>query len=78
MKNLAPAKYHDALIPDFEIFAKRRVYDDEYLKSLNSEKVDLVAERPARITSTSVVKQDGTEVAADVIIFGGWYIRRWE
>ncbi|TIA79604.1 hypothetical protein E3P77_03306 [Wallemia ichthyophaga] len=69
MKNLAPAKYHNALIPDFEIGAKRRVFDDEYLKSLNTEKVDLVAERPARITSTGVVKQDGTEVAADVIIF---------
>ncbi|TIC09764.1 FAD/NAD(P)-binding domain-containing protein [Wallemia mellicola] len=69
VKNLAPAKYHDALIPDFQIGAKRRIFDEDYLKSLNYDHVDLIAERPARITENSVVRQDGTEVPADVIIY---------
>ena len=59
------------LIPDFEIGAKRRVFDEDYLRSLNLDHVDLVPERPLRITETGVVRQDGTEIPADVIIFGG-------
>lgn len=74
IKSLAPAKYHDALIPDFEIGAKRRVFDEDYLKSLNLDHVELIPERPARITETGVVRQDGAEIPADVIIFGGFSV----
>ncbi|PGG97824.1 hypothetical protein GX51_07136 [Blastomyces parvus] len=64
----APAKYHDLLIPDFEVGCKRRTYDSNgYLKSLNAENITLTNEKPLEILPEGVMTDRGL-VAADVIV----------
>ncbi|GAB1210831.1 hypothetical protein APSETT445_009629 [Aspergillus pseudonomiae] len=67
MKDTAPAKYHDILIPDFEIGCKRRIFDDGYLKSLHSENLSLTTAKILEIVPEGVKTSDGI-VAADVIV----------
>ncbi|KAB8225911.1 hypothetical protein BDV33DRAFT_163464 [Aspergillus novoparasiticus] len=67
MKETAPAKYHDILIPDFEIGCKRRIFDDGYLKSLHSENLSLTTAKILEIVPEGVRTSDGI-VAADVIV----------
>src|SRR5690349_21313116 len=45
MRKTAPEKYHDVLIPDFEVGCKRRIFDTNYLKSLHAENITLTHER---------------------------------
>ena len=70
VKKLAPAKYHDMLIPEWEIGSKRRIFDEDYLKALNYDHCDLIPEKPLKVTENSVIKQDGTKIPADAIIYG--------
>lgn len=42
MKSTAPAKYHDILIPDFDVGCKRRIFDGGYLESLHNDKLHLM------------------------------------
>ncbi|KAE8143900.1 hypothetical protein BDV38DRAFT_232277 [Aspergillus pseudotamarii] len=67
MKETAPPKYHDILIPDFEIGCKRRIFDDGYLKSLHSENLSLTTAKILEIVPEGVRTSDGI-VAADVIV----------
>ncbi|GAA5891609.1 hypothetical protein JCM6882_004530 [Rhodosporidiobolus microsporus] len=51
----APRKYWDVLYPDFDVAAKRRIFDTGYLESLNRGNVDLIGD-------DSVVSAKGNEV----------------
>ncbi|KAL7947826.1 hypothetical protein V8C42DRAFT_351787 [Trichoderma barbatum] len=67
IKETAPEKYHDMLIPDFEIGCKRRVNDMGYLASLHSQSVTLRNDAIEEVTPTGIRSKDGfTE--ADVIV----------
>lgn len=67
MRETAPEKYHDMLIPDFELGCKRRIFDPGYLKSLHSESVTLRADPIEEVTPNGIRSKDGyTE--ADVIV----------
>lgn len=67
MKETAPAKYHDLLIPKFEIGCKRRIFDCGYLESLNNEKVLLTDAKTQEIVPEGLKTSKGL-IPADVIV----------
>jgi cation diffusion facilitator CzcD-associated flavoprotein CzcO len=68
MRRTAPEKYHDMLIPDFEVGCKRRVFDSGYLESLHAENFTLTNEGVAEILPKGVRMRSGKVVEADVIV----------
>ena len=54
MRNTAPAKYHDILLPDFPLGCKRRIFDPGYLKSLHSPNVELTTEPILEFTKSGL------------------------
>lgn len=72
MRSVAPSKYHDLLIPDFEVGCKRRIYDPGYLKSLHSEKIMLTGAKITEITEDGIQTYDGL-VKADIIILANGF-----
>jgi cation diffusion facilitator CzcD-associated flavoprotein CzcO len=70
MKNHAPERYHDALIPQTEIGCKRKVIDTDYL----AENVELVHSDPIKeVTEAGVHTQSGRQVYADAIILANGF-----
>ncbi|OKO89620.1 Baeyer-Villiger monooxygenase [Penicillium subrubescens] len=67
MREASPKKYHDLLIPDFDVGCKRRIFDPGYLKSLHSERALLTDAKIERITSEGIETDKGF-IAADVIV----------
>ncbi|KAJ5716704.1 Flavoprotein [Penicillium malachiteum] len=67
MRETAPAKYHDVLIPDFDIGCKRRIFDCGYLESLHKDKLHLTDSKIIEITPGGVQTADG-HIDADVIV----------
>lgn len=67
MKSTAPAKYHDILIPDFDVGCKRRIFDGGYLESLHNDKLHLMESKILGIQPDGVKTTDGF-VPADVIV----------
>ncbi|KAF5563133.1 ACB 4-hydroxyacetophenone monooxygenase [Fusarium phyllophilum] len=72
MRDTAPAKYHDLLIPDFEIGCKRRIYDSGYLACLQSKNLTLTNERALKIVENGVETDRGF-VEADVIVLANGF-----
>ena len=73
MRETAPEKYHDILIPDFEVGCKRRIFDAGYLESLHSENLTLTNEKPLEIVPSGV-RTDSGVVEADVIILANGFV----
>ncbi|KAM5356966.1 hypothetical protein ACJ41O_003612 [Fusarium nematophilum] len=73
MRRTAPAKYHDMLIPDFEVGCKRRIFDSGYLESLHSDNLTLTNEPAVEIVSNGVKTERGF-IDADVIVMANGYI----
>jgi cation diffusion facilitator CzcD-associated flavoprotein CzcO len=73
MRSAAPAKYHDLLIPDFEVGCKRRIFDSGYLKSLHEENLTLTDAKPLEIVPDGVRTAKGL-VEADVIVLANGFI----
>ncbi|RDW68959.1 flavin-containing monooxygenase [Aspergillus mulundensis] len=67
MRKTAPAKYHDLLIPDFEVGCKRRIFDCGYLDSLHNEKFLLTDAKILEIVPEGLQTSNGL-VEADVIV----------
>jgi cation diffusion facilitator CzcD-associated flavoprotein CzcO len=57
------------LTPDYRAGCKRILYSTNYYQSLARPNADVITDRITRITPGGVVTADGTERAADVIIF---------
>lgn len=68
MRETAPKKYHDVLIPEFEIGCKRRIFDVGYLESLHAENLTLTDDKAVEIVADGVRLESGAFVPADVII----------
>lgn len=73
MKLTTPEKYHSILIPKFDLGQKRRVFDTDYLASLNRSNVHLTNDPISHITSTSIITKSGKEYSADVIILANGF-----
>ena len=69
IREKAPKKYWDDLQPDFDIAAKRRVFDSGYYECLNSPKVELIQDDTV-VTAKGheVITKNGKHVPADVIV----------
>ncbi|KAA8900492.1 dimethylaniline monooxygenase [Sphaerosporella brunnea] len=70
MRSKAPARFHDLLIPDFQIGCKRRIMDPGpgYLESLNNEHVMLTDEKVVELTSNSI-RTPTRDYPVDVIVY---------
>lgn len=73
MRKAAPAKYHDILIPDFEVGCKRRIFDSGYLESLHADNLTLTDERVAEVLPNGVRMQSGGVIEADVIVLANGF-----
>ncbi len=73
MREAAPAKYHDLLIPDFEVGCKRRIFDSGYLDSLHEENLVLTDEKPLEIVPEGVRTAKGV-VKADIIALANGFV----
>ncbi|KAJ5555993.1 flavoprotein [Penicillium frequentans] len=67
MRATAPAKYHDTLIPDFDVGCKRRIFDGGYLQSLHNEKLTLTETKIIDILPDGISTTNGF-YPADVIV----------
>ncbi|KNG85559.1 dimethylaniline monooxygenase [Aspergillus nomiae NRRL 13137] len=67
IRQTAPSKYHDLLIPDFDYGCKRRVFDTGYLNSLQNEKVLLTDAKIHEIVPEGLMTDKGL-LPADVIV----------
>lgn len=64
----APQKYHDILVPDFELGCKRKIADPNYLESLHRPNVELIPEGLQRITTDGIVSASGRVDEYDIIV----------
>jgi len=58
------------LTPDYPMGCKRILFSNDYYPTLGQDHVHVVTERIAEVTATGVIAADGTEHAADVIVYG--------
>lgn len=68
VKTIAPAKYHDLLIPNYKLGCKRLIFDYRYIPSTNNPKFDLTNSPIKEITEDSVVLENGRVIPADIIV----------
>ncbi|KAJ5001779.1 Baeyer-Villiger monooxygenase [Colletotrichum sp. SAR 10_66] len=73
MRATAPEKYHDKIIPDFELGCKRRVFDSGYLESLHSENMTLMDDPVLEIVPEGIRTKDGI-IEADVIVMCNGFV----
>ncbi|GAA6025490.1 hypothetical protein JCM10207_003379 [Rhodosporidiobolus poonsookiae] len=68
VRDSAPEKYWNDLEPNFDIAAKRRVFDTHYYKALHAPNMELVADDSVeRVQGDKVFTRNGKVVEADVI-----------
>lgn len=75
MRRESPPKYHDILIPKFELGAKRIVLDHGYLNSLFNPKLTLVQADHVAVSGPRSITlgQQSQEYAADVMILANGF-----
>lgn len=72
MRSTAPKKYHDMLIPDYEVGCKRRIFDLGYLECLNRSDVTLTDEKALEIVPEGIRTESGL-IEADVIVLANGF-----
>ncbi|KIW06959.1 uncharacterized protein PV09_02618 [Verruconis gallopava] len=90
MKSIVPEKYHDIMTPDYSIGCKRRIFDAEWLTSLNEPNIELTTLKPTEIHERSITlgpevsypkdakPGEAKEVPADIIVLAnGFDMTRW-
>ncbi|BGP42595.1 hypothetical protein JCM10449v2_006607 [Rhodotorula kratochvilovae] len=77
MQEKAPKKYWKDLEPDFDVAAKRRVFDTGYYDSLNAPNMELIADDTVTsVQGDKVFTKAGRTVRADVIVLAtGFKVR---
>lgn len=64
----APEKYHETLVPDFELGCKRKIADPGYLESLHWDNVELIPEGIQKVTEKGIVSSSGRTDEYDIIV----------
>jgi cyclohexanone monooxygenase len=67
-KGVADPELRERLTPDFEIGCKRILISNTYYPALDSDNVEVVTDRIAKVTGNAVVTEDGVERPIDVLI----------
>lgn len=68
IRSKAPEKYWNSIIPTFPLGCKRRIFDPDYLESLNHSNVELIPEGIKEITETGIVSSSGIVNDFDIIV----------
>lgn len=63
-----PRKYWDIIVPDFPLGCKRRIFDPDYLDSLNRPNVELLNHGIQEITETGIISSGGIQDDFDIIV----------
>ncbi|CUA72834.1 hypothetical protein RSOLAG22IIIB_10339 [Rhizoctonia solani] len=69
IRNVAPAKYHKYLIPNYDVGCKRIIMDPGYLQALGRSNVDMEWDPILEIVSDGIVTKSGRKHQVDVIAF---------
>jgi cation diffusion facilitator CzcD-associated flavoprotein CzcO len=92
MRKIVPEKYWEIMTPNYGVGCKRRIFDKQWLRSLNDPKIELTTQPMNRVTEHGVVIGPGVtyppnakkedyperEIPADVIILAnGFDTTRW-
>lgn len=73
-KGIQDPELRAKVTPTYEIGCKRILISNAYYPALDADNVDLVTDRIAKVTGSSVVTEDGTEREIDVLIVAtGFY-----
>ncbi|BGP00513.1 flavin-containing monooxygenase [Rhodotorula toruloides] len=77
IEETAPKKYWDVLRPDFDVAAKRRVFDSGYYESLNAPNMELIADDVVTtVKGDKVYTKNGRVCRADIIVLAtGFKVR---
>ncbi|BGP19132.1 hypothetical protein JCM10213v2_007219 [Rhodosporidiobolus nylandii] len=77
IEGVAPKKYWDKLYPDFDVAAKRRIFDTTYYECLNADNMELVADDTVvSAKGSSVFTKNGREIQADAVVLAtGFKVR---
>jgi cation diffusion facilitator CzcD-associated flavoprotein CzcO len=70
IRSLAPKKYWDFIVPEFPLGCKRRIFDPDYLVSLQRDNVELLNQGIDHITETGIVSSRGDVTGFDIIVLG--------
>lgn len=70
IQSLAPKKYWDFIVPNFPLGCKRRIFDPDYLVSLQKDNVELLNHGIDHITETGIVSSGGDVTDFDIIVLG--------
>lgn len=68
IRSKAPQKYWDFIVPDFALGCKRRIFDPDYLDSLNEPNVELLNHGIENITPDGIVSSGGDVDSFDIIV----------
>ena len=68
IKEVAPEKYHDKLIPDYKIGCKRLIFDYNYVPSLKDPRIDIKTERINKVVEDGILLESGEHIEADIIV----------
>ena len=63
-----PKRYHDFIVPEFPLGCKRRIFDPDYLDSLNESNVELLNHGIEKITEDGIVSSGGDVDQFDIIV----------
>ncbi|OKL60583.1 hypothetical protein UA08_04107 [Talaromyces atroroseus] len=77
MREAGPEKYHELLIPDFDVGCKRRIFDPGYLKTLHSDKVVLTDAKAENITTDGIETDKGLIPADLIVLATGFQTNRY-
>lgn len=77
MREAAPEKYHEMLIPDFEYGCKRRIFDAGYLDALHADNVTLTNTKALEIVPEGVRTADGIIEADTLVLANGFVTNRF-
>ncbi|KAJ1308197.1 hypothetical protein OPQ81_003912 [Rhizoctonia solani] len=69
IRSVAPAKYHQHLIPSYDVGCKRIIMDPGYLQALNRPNVDMEWDPILEIVPDGIVTKSGRKHQVDVIAF---------
>lgn len=63
-----PRKYWDFIVPNFPLGCKRRIFDPDYLDSLNRPNVELLNHGIQEITENGIISSGGVSDKFDIIV----------
>lgn len=74
IKETAPQRYHDKLVPDYPVACRRPILDPGYLACLHKPNVELVWDSIRDISDTEITTEKGDTFSADAIILSTGFV----